>query len=155
VQDPKSYIKIKLISTKRLINTTLGKISLSLDTLKDSPIVLEMPLKVILSCDPRNIDQISNVIGQSIDKKLASVKLTIITMRVKFDAKAMARKYAVIKSFVRVNKFTHLNSPYYSTKDVVAMHPAFKIVLERASYIAGEVGFVVLQSSILITVIFR
>jgi hypothetical protein len=63
VQDPKSYIKVKLISTKRLINSTLGKISLPLDTLEEYPIVLEMPLKVILSCDRCNIVQISNVIG--------------------------------------------------------------------------------------------
>lgn len=58
---------------------------------------------------------------------------------VKLDAQTMARKYAVIDRLVSYNKFNHLNKPYYADKALVHMHSSFKIVLERANFIAGEV----------------
>lgn len=46
IRDLNTSIKLKLISTKRLINTTLGKVSIPLETIYDAPKVVELALEV-------------------------------------------------------------------------------------------------------------
>jgi hypothetical protein len=120
VLDLNTQIKVKLISTKRLINTTLGKIAIPLETLYEAPKVVEMPL-------------------ESVNKKLQGVKLCMVMMCIREDAKGLAKRYSVVSNVMKLKRFKHLNSPYYTQKGIVAIHPKFKIVLERPNYFPGEI----------------
>lgn len=57
---------------------------------------------------------------------------------VNHDAEGLARNYSVITNEYWL-AFGHLNSPVHTKKAIKCDHPDFKIVLERASYLAGEV----------------
>lgn len=54
----------------------------------------------------------------------------------------LSQKYSVMTNNSFFSKsFAHPNGPYYTpSKGITDVHPSFKIVLERANYIAGEVS---------------
>jgi hypothetical protein len=82
-----------------------------------------------------------NPLCQSVNKKLQGVKLCMVMMCIREDAKGLAKRYSVVSNVMKLKRFKHLNSPYYTQKGIVAIHPKFKIVLERPNYFPGEVRF--------------
>lgn len=65
----------------------------------------------------------------------------MVMMCIREDAKGLAKRYSVVSNVMKLKRFKHLNSPYYTQKGIVAIHPKFKIVLERPNYFPGEVRF--------------
>lgn len=134
VRDVDQSLALKLVYSRRAITKSLGKISVSTAGITEEPHVVQLSLEV------RKLLKafIFNLCVQKSPKKVKVVKVQAVMMYNRNDAIHFAKKYSVITS--AFTKFPHLNSIYYTTKGINALHPSFKVVLQKANYFPGEVS---------------